>query len=423
MSTVGRDTPVGRRPKSLQPQAGRAAGAAVNRGLQSWRHCGVLLLVWAAAGPKLIAAGLPAKARIQELFAEVASIAQLPVERPVRYEALDWRRLREDLDRRVRRSAKESEIRDEELALKWLGLVPPEFNLRESTVDLLTEQAAAFYDYRKRRLVLLENPLGEYEDSVIAHELAHALADQHFRIGRYMRGRGRTDDAVMARLAVVEGQASWLMTEMELRRQKRGSLFTDSSLLPSGSAVETGRSFGFPVLEKAPLYLRASLLFPYWEGARFQAAVVQRAGRDAFRRVFEQPPTTTQQILHPELYWEGRGAEEVQLPKWTGGRSRVVSAGVLGELDFLILFQLADVSDARSLAARWRGSRYEVRERGRACCAVRVSSLWREEADAAIVAVIWRRWVEQKAWRGQLKVTRTGRRVDAVEGEEYLQPK
>ncbi len=370
-----------------------------------------------------LAAELPSRERIQALFGEVAGITGLPPRKPVRYQGIRRNELSRDLQRRIQRTASDREVRDEELALQWMGLVPPDYNLRQSTVDLLTEQAAAFYDYRRRRLVLMENPLGEYEESVIAHELAHALADQHFRIGRYMDAAGRTDDAAMARMAVVEGQASWLMTEFELRRSQRGSLFRNSSLLPGWSSVSRDHSFGFPVLEKAPLYIRASLLFPYWEGGRFQAAAIERMGVAGFRHVFEHPPLSTQQILHPEVYWEGRRPEQLELPAWNSRGSRVISAGVLGELDFLIFFELANVSDAANLAQKWRGGRYEIRERRGVCCAIRLAATWEDDTAAAIVATVWKRFAGQKARRGELSIRHEGRRMEAIEGAEILQPK
>ena len=84
-------------------------------------------------------------------------------------------------------------VRAEELTLKMFGLVPPDFNLVGETVDLLSEQAAAFYDYNKKRLFVLDTtPDGDEARLALVHELAHALADQHHNLGKYMkRGQSR----------------------------------------------------------------------------------------------------------------------------------------------------------------------------------------------------------------------------------------
>ncbi len=67
------------------------------------------------------------------------------------------RQLRQFLTKRIKKTLKPEEIYADELALKMFGLVPQDFDLRKSTIDLLTEQAAAFYDYDEKKLFLLED--------------------------------------------------------------------------------------------------------------------------------------------------------------------------------------------------------------------------------------------------------------------------
>src|SRR5581483_5671284 len=99
------------------------------------------------------------------------------------YGTISKKRLRRFLGKRIKKTLKPGEIRADELALKMFGLVPQSFDLKKSTVDLLTEQAAAFYDYDEKKLFLLEGaPLND-EVTTLAHELSHALADQHFDLG------------------------------------------------------------------------------------------------------------------------------------------------------------------------------------------------------------------------------------------------
>ncbi len=370
-----------------------------------------LLTVLAAAA--LAAAELPSAAKLREATAELARLTRIAPKRAVAVHQMTRDELKQYLERRTGAVSPKS-IRDEELAMKWLGLAPPDFNLRQSSVDLMTEQAAAFYDYRKRKLVLLANPLGEFDSSVLVHELAHAIADQHFRIGRFMNESAATDDAALARMAVVEGQASWLMTEHQLRRDGRGSLFTDGSLLPQWSSLDGGNRFAFPVLDKAPLYVRVTLLFPYWEGARFQQAVVERDGARAFRRVFEQPPRSSSEILHPELYLRQEPAASVSLPSRVP-RTRTLSEGTFGELDHLVVFAQAGIADRQRLAQAWRAGAYRVSETKDYCCLVDYTSLWATDADAEAAAAAWKRHSDSKALRGTLHIERRGRTVIALE--------
>ena len=92
-------------------------------------------------------------------------------------------------DQRVSEEAREGsrhpeEIRAEELTLKKFGLVPQDFDLAKNTVDLLTEQAAAFYDYDRKKLFITDSTPRETQEPVLAHELSHALADQNFNLAQ-----------------------------------------------------------------------------------------------------------------------------------------------------------------------------------------------------------------------------------------------
>ncbi len=84
----------------------------------------------------------------------------------------------------------------------------------------MTEQAAAFYDYNKKKLFITESDSTESQEPVLAHELGHALADQNYNLAKFVRQGRKSDDGSTARLAVMEGQATWLMSEF-LARQER----------------------------------------------------------------------------------------------------------------------------------------------------------------------------------------------------------
>lgn len=363
----------------------------------------------------VLAADLPSNAELQKIFDELGAITQLPPKKSALLEQMTRQQLNSYLQERLKKAVKPADMEADELTMKWLGLVPEDFNLRDSTVDLLTEQAAAFYDYRKKKLVVVESPLGEYSHTLLAHELAHALADQYFKIGKYMESGAKTDDSVIARQAVVEGQASWLMNEWELRRNQRGSLFENGDLLPQWSSFQSSGS-SFPVLQKAPLYLRVSLLFPYWEGSRFQQAVIAKKGVEAFREVFVRPPSTTQQILHPEMYFENRLADTPQLPKVKSKGWKAMTRGTLGELDHLVIFKMQEHPEAEELAAAWRGAAYEVRRHKKACCLLIYTSRWKDEQSAVKALEAWRRHSSRKSLRSTLNIRREGRDVIATEG-------
>ena len=272
--------------------------------------------------------------------------------------------LRRYLEQRTKEAMKPSEVHGEELTLKMLGLAPPDFDLRQNTVDLMTEQAAAFYDYNRKKLFILKGAGSGTEERVaLVHELAHALADQHFRLGKYIREGARSDDGATARMAVMEGQASWLMAAY-LSKQSGGPPEAPDSMLEIMSrSIETSAT-QYPVYSQAPLYIRESLIFPYTSGMLFQNAIFRKMGRESFPEVFAHPPASTQQILHPERYLAHVMPSIPALPSVPDARSfRKLADGTLGEFDYRVLLsQYAGKDEGVDAASHLLGAAYALLE-------------------------------------------------------------
>src|SRR6202043_3102414 len=117
---------------------------------------------------------------------ELAQISGLKLHHKVPYDLISKDQVNRYLKDRVGEASTPEDLRVEELSLKKFGFVPQDFDLAKNTVDLLTEQAAAFYDYHKKKLFVLENNSGPEAKIALTHELAHALADQHFHLDKYI---------------------------------------------------------------------------------------------------------------------------------------------------------------------------------------------------------------------------------------------
>ena len=103
-------------------------------------------------------------------------------------------------------------------------------------------------------------------------EIAETQAGQAERgvLSAYLDGRS-DDDGALARMAVMEGQATWLMSEVAM--QKTGRSLKDSpAMVEAMSRMMAGTPGQYPVFDQAPLYIRESLIFPYASGMRFQQA-------------------------------------------------------------------------------------------------------------------------------------------------------
>jgi hypothetical protein len=72
-----------------------------------------------------------------------------------------------------------------EVTLKKLGLAPPDFQYRAFMIRLLTEQVAGYYEPKTRQFYLADWIDIDGQKPIMAHELTHALQDQHFNLRRF----------------------------------------------------------------------------------------------------------------------------------------------------------------------------------------------------------------------------------------------
>lgn len=303
----------------------------------------------------------PVFAQINSIVITLSEITGWPEKHPVPYGRMDKRQLRHFLTKRIKKTLKPEEIRADELALKLFGLVPQDFDLRKSTIDLLTEQAAAFYDYDAKKLFLLDDSGFDSETTTLAHELAHALADQHFNLGKFMDETPSNDDENLAHTAVVEGQASWLMLAYDLKQAGQPPVPTAEMLKSVVDSSEDSMS-DYPILKNSPMYIQQSLLFPYTDGTMFFDAVYHKMGKPAFTAVFAQPPVDSAQIIHPERYFAHIAETKPELPKLLlTNQTKEITEGSVGEFDHrMLLRQYISEREAERLSSHLRGGQFEV---------------------------------------------------------------
>ncbi|HWR49831.1 MAG TPA: hypothetical protein VN428_01910, partial [Bryobacteraceae bacterium] len=373
---------------------------------------------------------------IDGIFETLAKITGLEPKRAVEFSRIERAGLKPFLEERVKEVVKPEELRAEEAALKKFGFVPQNFDLKKTTIDLLSEQAAAFYDFRKHKLFLIGGGEELMQHTVLVHELAHALADQHFDLEKYIESGRKSDDGALARMAVMEGQATWLMSEY-LAHQTGNSL-EDSPVLvkmmSTTAAMDTDR---YPVFASVPLYLKESLIFPYTKGMLFQHELFLKKRETAFSEPFRKPPASTQQILHPEKYLEGVKPVRPKLPDFAqAGEYKDLTDGEIGEFDHAILLrQYGGDELAKELAPEWRGGFFKLLERKKDSRQVLVYASQWSGAEAAgryfaayrkVLQGKWKRMMVKVATATELSgtgddgaftVTLDGVRVTSVEGK------
>jgi len=242
------------------------------------------------------------------------------------------------------------------------GLIPKGFDLDHFMVDLLTEQIAGLYDPKAREFYVADwIPLDD-QRMVMAHELTHALQDQHFQIETWAKAARPNDDAELAREAVLEGSAMAAMIDYLLKDSGR----TVEDLPPFDPSVFAGDLSGTPMLKEAPPFIKDSLVFPYLAGLSFSAAILRSSKWAGISAVFANPPLSTQQIMHPSLYRSGRAPVSVALPPLDillGKDWSKIDENVMGEFGWKeILKQFLDEQRAAPVAAAWEGDHYALYE-------------------------------------------------------------
>jgi hypothetical protein len=374
----------------------------------------LLFLLYAGPAPAQSSRAKEVCGLANRIALDLTQISGMKLRHPVPCDYITKAKINAFLNQRMKDAASPEEIRAEELALKKFGFVPQDFDLAKTTVDLLTEQAAAFYDYNRKKLFITESTPSDTQEPVLAHELSHALADQNFNLARFIRQGRKSDDGATARLAVMEGQATWLMSEY-LARKSGQSLKDSPALASSMSRLGESAAGEFPVYDNAPLYMRLTLVFPYTRGMLFQNAVCERDGQEGFAEVFRRAPVSTQQVIHPEDYFSNVKPTQPELPDAHLPRGyKSLIGGALGELDHAVLLeQFTGRQQAAEIAPHWRGCNFELRENKKAGRVVLLyAAEWDSEESASRYCAAYREVLEKK-WK---KMSVASETADSVTG-------
>lgn len=251
--------------------------------------------------------------------------------------AADFRRLLHGTQR-----ADTEQIAGATATLIALGLVPPDVDLRGEIAALLDAAVVGFYDPHTRRLYVRGGQPTPFVQVTMAHELTHALQDQHFDLRRFDKLQ---DEPATAATALIEGDA------VRIEQTYYGALSPANKSAYQAEAAQFGSTSN-----AVPAVLENLLVFPYIAGPKFVAALTDRGGNSVVDGAFRAPPTTTEQILHPDKYFDREPEVKVDAPKPHG---TVVDRGELGEYGLqLVLGGALDPAEVNTAAAGWGGDRY-----------------------------------------------------------------
>jgi hypothetical protein len=301
-----------------------------------------------------------------EVLAQMSELLSLPIKQPLKKSLRTKQEIREYLIREEKEDRSDAQRYADRKALEAFGLIPKDFPLDSFMLDVLTDQVAGLYDPKTKEFYIAEWIAPEEQRTVMAHELTHALEDQSFDIDPWIKAARPNDDAELARQSVSEGSALAAMVDYTLRDQNVTvrDLPDVALLIRSGAVEEMDKD---PNLAKAPGYIRDELIFPYLAGTTFsQQFLKAHKGWQDIALIFQNPPVSTQQIIHPDLYLSGVKPDTVTLPLWKGlipADWKLLEENVMGEFGLgEILKQFLGQQQADAISPAWAGDRYAVFE-------------------------------------------------------------
>jgi hypothetical protein len=273
-------------------------------------------------------------AATETVLKETSEIRQLSIMRPVHSST----QTRAEIERMIIKNLDEevtpADLHADEVTLKKLGLAPADFQYRAMMIRLLTEQVAGYYDPKTREFHLADWIDLDGQKPIMAHELTHALQDQHFNLRRFEPWPKGDSDAELAAHSLIEGDATLTMMLYVANDPMRALAFLKSLGANGLSSAE---------LEKAPRALRETLLFPYQEGTDWTRTLYKQGGWDRVSKAFTGLPQSTEQILHPDKYFAREAPVKVSLPDIT---NLLNARGA----------QASEVRDQRSVVSGFAGS-------------------------------------------------------------------
>jgi hypothetical protein len=234
-----------------------------------------------------------------------------------------------------------------------MGLLTEDQDIRELTEQLYAGQVLGFYDFEDQRMVVVSDAgLTAEAQITYAHEFTHAMQDAAFDTGAARDDLADEDDAALARLALEEGDATVAMFQWAL----------------TGLAPDELGGIGatpLPDMSSIPDWMVKQLNFPYLAGSSWVSGLWSSGGWDAVDAAYEQPPASTEQVLHMEKYVSDERPVDVADPDVAallGDGWELVESSTVGEAMLGIWLGAMGVSqeDADSAAAGWGGDRLSV---------------------------------------------------------------
>ncbi|MFC7081632.1 Hvo_1808 family surface protein [Halorussus caseinilyticus] len=174
-----------------------------------------------------------------------------------------------------------------------------------------SSRIAGYYNFFADKMVIVsdDDPL-TVSSTTLVHEFVHALQDQHFDLSdRSTLSLARTEDGSRARSGLVEGDARYVEERFDRLCGVVWNCVQVESEEPRGGDISSARNFA----------MRQMVLAPYSDGPNYVETLRQQGDWRAVNDDYDDPPNTTEQVIHPEKRDEPRFPSTSRTPPARGG--------------------------------------------------------------------------------------------------------
>ena len=319
------------------------------------------------------------RAHVNRIAALVAEVRGLPLRRPIKVGWIGARDVKVRAREAIKRELGEAYLAAYVAAFSRLGLFPPGYPYIEAMLEILGEQVAGYYDPDARELFVRHDMPAD--EIVLAHEIGHALQDQHFGLKKLQGDVKVNEDRNFAITALIEGDATQVM---EAYLIKTLDMWRALKLLGSAfrmAAMDNAK------LDAAPLFVQEGMMRPYLDGWALAKRLRSLGGQAAVDRAFSQPPVSSEQVLHPVKYLAREAPVKVKVPdllSLLGNGWEALHENTLGEFGISIMLRQARLPAAVVGAASrgWGGDRFRMYRHRSGQGVLRWRTVWDSAPDA-----------------------------------------
>jgi hypothetical protein len=294
------------------------------------------------------------------------------------------------------------------------GLLGPGEDIAELQLELLTDQVLGFYDSDDQRMVVVSDTGLDAEAKVTyAHEFTHALQDAAFGLDTLETDAVGEDDRGLARVALIEGDATFTMLAWALEH------LTEEELMEIGGAP-------VPDTADVPDWMLSQLLFPYVAGQTWVMQLMEATGGtivspdyDAVDAAYDDPPDSTAQIIDIEKWHDRVEPLEVEVPDLAGALGdgwQEVEVSTIGQATAGVILEHFAVTGQAAAAEGWAGDRYVVARGPDAAFSLAWRTVWETEEKAVTFETAYGTVVD--ALEFPAMVTRDGETVLVVHASD-----